>query len=189
MLTSINPLGEVGRKQKWWLTFAAYLSGSVIGGALVGLILGLFGLALPDGGILRPIAAGLLLGAGVADALRMRMPGVHRQVNENWLSKYRGWVYGWGFGFQLGMGVATIVTTALVYSMMAMLVLFGDPLMGLSVGAVFGLTRAFPLILARRASTFDRLAKVMARLEKVRPWARRVPAVVQLAAAGIVLFI
>ena len=116
------------------------------------------------------------------------MPGVRRQVNENWLSKYRGWVYGWGFGFQLGTGVATIVTTALVYSMMALLVIFGDPLIGLSVGAVFGFARAFPLLLASRASTFDRLAAVMARLERVRPWARRVPAFAQLAAAGIVLF-
>ena len=187
MLTSINPLGEAGRKQKWWLTFAAYVLGSIIGGALVGSMLGLIGSAVPGSGMLRPIAAGVLILGGAADSLRMAIPGVHRQVDENWLTKYRGWVYGWGFGFQLGMGIATIVPTALVYSMMALLLLYGDPFIGLALGAMFGFSRAFPLLLVRSASNFDRLAAVMARLEKFLPWSRRMPALAQFAAASIAL--
>ena len=43
------------------------------------------------------------------------LPTNHRQVNERWLDDYRGWVYGIGYGFQLGMGVVTIVTSATTY--------------------------------------------------------------------------
>ena len=32
MLTSINPLGEVGRKQNWGLTVFSYMVGNVVGG-------------------------------------------------------------------------------------------------------------------------------------------------------------
>ena len=35
------------------------------------------------------------------------LPSVQRQVNEDWLVEFRGWVYGFGFGAQLGAGVAT----------------------------------------------------------------------------------
>jgi hypothetical protein len=31
-------------------------------------------------------------------------PSWQRQVDERWLTTYRGWVYGAGFGFQLGAG-------------------------------------------------------------------------------------
>ena len=35
-------------------------------------------------------------------------------MNEEWLSKYRPWVYGGGFGWQIGAGVTTYVMTAAV---------------------------------------------------------------------------
>ena len=38
MLSSIHPLGEAGRGQRWWLTVAAHVAGSVLGGALVALV-------------------------------------------------------------------------------------------------------------------------------------------------------
>ena len=42
-------------------------------------------------------------------------PGPRRQVNERWLDEYRGWVYGLGFGAQLGLGVTTVITSAATY--------------------------------------------------------------------------
>src|SRR5919199_572668 len=48
--------------------------------------------------VVAPAALGALLGGIGSDAPR------------------RGWVYGAGFGGQLGVGVATIVTTSLVYA-------------------------------------------------------------------------
>ena len=54
---------------------------------------------------------------GVASGLSVRASiltdvGRRRQVNEDWMARYRGWAYGAGFGLQLGLGVVTIVTTA-----------------------------------------------------------------------------
>jgi len=187
MLTSINPLGETGRKQSWAVTVFSYVAGTVLGGSVIGLALGSIGLFVPDKPWTLWLLAGLLILGGVVDASRWSPPGIHRQVDENWLSKYRGWVYGFGFGVQLGTGMATIVTTAAIYSMMGMLVLVGDPVLGLSVGATFGLARSLPVLLVARASTFGRLSEVMARLEEWRPWSRRVPAIAQVALAVILI--
>ena len=63
----------------------------------------------------------LLAAALVVDVspLRRRLPTTRRQVNEDWMGRYRGWVYGGAFGAQLGSGVATIVTSAAVYAAVA----------------------------------------------------------------------
>jgi len=88
---------------------------------------------------------------------------VHRQVNENWLARYRGWVYGTGFGFQLGLGVATIVTSATVYVALLLAVLTGSVLGGVAVGATFGLVRALPLLAVGRVHDPDGIRRVLAR--------------------------
>ena len=43
-----------------------------------------------------------------------RPPFLHRQVDDDWLSAYRPWVYGVGFGWQIGAGVTTYTMTAAV---------------------------------------------------------------------------
>src|SRR3954463_16245240 len=110
MLASINPLGERARGTKFGRTFGWYLVGSVAGGALVGASFGLIGagireLSEPSStamaiAVASVCAVGLALDLGVAG---VRVPSLHRQVNENWLSVYRGWIYGPGFGFHLGL--------------------------------------------------------------------------------------
>jgi hypothetical protein len=49
-------------------------------------------------------------------------------VNRTWLDRYRSWVYGAGFGWQLGVGVATFVMSATVYLMVVLAALTGRPL-------------------------------------------------------------
>ena len=61
---------------------------------------------------------------------RLRVPGPRRQVNERWLDEYRGWVYGLGFGAQLGLGVTTIVTSAATYVALFAALLSGTPAAG-----------------------------------------------------------
>ena len=63
-----------------------------------------------------------------------RLPG-RRQVNEDWLVAYRSWVYGAGFGLQLGAAVATVVNTALVPLFMLAALLAGNMTAGLVIGA------------------------------------------------------
>src|SRR5256885_11490864 len=153
MLASINPVGERARNQQWGVTYAYYVLGSVAGGATLGLLAGVFGAGVSD--LLEPgsfvIAASVLAACAAALVLelhvaRLRSPTVQRQVNENWLGKYRGWVYGLGFGYQLGLGVVTVVTTASVYLTIVLAFLIGSAWGGLTVGAAFGLARALPLL-------------------------------------------
>jgi hypothetical protein len=110
---------------------------------------------------------------------------VRRQVNDDWLTEYREWVYGGGFGFQLGLGVVTIVTTATVYVTFGLAFLTASLPAGLVVGAVFGLTRASPLVLATRVRGPAQLRRLVRRAHGWAPLAQRA-ALVSLAAAGTV---
>ena len=56
-----------------------------------------------------------------------RVPSMRRQVDEDWLSRYRRWVYATGFGWQLGTGVTTIVTSRVTYALLVLLWLVGLP--------------------------------------------------------------
>ena len=118
MLASIHPLGERARERRWGVTVGAYVVG-VHGGRLP-----LLGALLAAPAPLLPLTPGatavLVVAAGAARPGRstwvaVPLPTIHRQVDEDWLDRYRGWVVGAGFGFQLGLGVVTIVTTAAVY--------------------------------------------------------------------------
>ncbi|HEX2154974.1 MAG TPA: hypothetical protein VHL52_13485 [Acidimicrobiia bacterium] len=146
MLSSIHPLGERARHNRWGLTVTSFVVGATGAGALGGSALGWIGSLLPTGDWRLGLAVSVVLVAGVADLARVTPPGVKRQVNEDWIGAFRGWVYGVGFGIQLGLGIATFVVTWGVYAVFALAVLTGDPLAGAIVGGSFGLGRsAFPL--------------------------------------------
>lgn len=186
MLTSITPLGERGRGNRYAVTMTAYAVGSVLGGALVGALLGALGslLALPTRTALL-VAAAVCLVAAVADATG-RVPSYRRQVDEDWLTRYRGWVYGAGFGLQLGAAVTTIVTSALTYAALAVALLTASPLAGAAVMTAFALTRAVPAMAARGVDTPDALRALAAWLERRLP-AARAASVASLVAAATVL--
>lgn len=175
MLSSMTPLGERGRGRRWRTTATAYLIGSVVGGSLLGLGLGFVSSVLP-GPPASPVVVGVTVGAaavvGVLLDLKVAgrgLPTVHRQVNETWLSEYRGVVVGAGWGLQLGVGVVTIVTTSLVYLTWVVALLTASPLGGLLVGTTFGLARGVPIVAMRRVFDAARLAAVH---RKMAGWAR-----------------
>ena len=66
------------------------------------------------------------------------LPRHSRQVNEDWFGAYRRWVYASGFGWQIGVGLATYITTAAVYLTIAVAALTGEPLVALVLGVAFG---------------------------------------------------
>jgi hypothetical protein len=143
MLASITPLGERGRRSRWSVTVSAFALGSTAAGVAAGAALGALGslvlralgplvlralgslvlralgpLALPAD--LSPktrlgVLAAALAVAILLDALPRRVPGPRRQVDERWLDEYRGWVYGLGYGSQLGLAVTTVVSSAATY--------------------------------------------------------------------------
>src|SRR6516162_462664 len=177
MLASINPLGERARRTRFGRTMGWYLVASTLGGALIGAAAGAIGMGLHA--VVNPsdLAVGVavvvvcLVGLAFDVPLGgLRLPTVHRQVNENWLARYRGWVYGSGFGFQLGLGVATIVTSATVYVALLLALLTGSWIGGAVVGATFGLVRASPLLAMRRVEDPAGIRRV---LRRAATWAGR----------------
>ena len=144
MLSSISPFGERSRDSCWWLTATAYLIGSIAGGATTGAVFGALGdLSSIDGTVgLTLLATAAVVGLAADTGVgRLAVPSMQRQVNEDWLTTYRGWVYGIGFGYQLGLGIATIVTTSTVWLMWVAAFGRGSWLVGLALGALFGLAR------------------------------------------------
>lgn len=203
MLSSITPLGERARTARWTRTVSYYIVGSILGGAVIGLAAGLLGAALAvAGGALglppmplwvRLAVFALAAGAGAlldTDRLRRRLPTIHRQVNEDWLDMYRPWVYGGGFGFQLGLGVVTIVTTAAIYLLLLLIALTASWPAGLLLGAVFGLARALPILGMRRIHNPTELNRVFNALSAAEPRARTTLVIAQgVAAAGAGLYL
>ena len=161
MLSSITPLGERGRNNRFVVVATCFAVGSVLGGITTGAAAGLLGRVMVPS---APVADGVVIvalalaGAALdARVLGSRLPTITRQVDERWLQKYRGWVYGLGFGFQLGAGLATIVSSAAVYLMVVAAVLTRSVAAGAAIGAVFGTVRGLSILLARRVATYDEL--------------------------------
>ena len=192
MLASIHPLGERARDRRWGTTVAAYLLGSTLAATMLGGLLGAFGSLLPLGPGSTAVLVVVLGAAALAFDLGLgglRLPTVHRQVDKDWLDRYRGWVVGVGFGFQLGLGVVTIVNTAAVYLALALAALTASPTAGALVGATFGLVRALVILVVAPVRRPDQLRAALRRVNAWRPRVQRIGIAVQgavLVAAGAV---
>jgi hypothetical protein len=183
MLTSISPLGERARGNRWARTATAYVAGSTLGGLTIGSALGGLGALHP----LPLLVAGALGAVALGAELAGRVPTVHRQVDEDWLTRYRGWVYGLGYGAQLGVGVVTIVTSAATYLALALCLLSGSLLSGAAIGGVFGLVRALPLLLLRGADSPAALHRAATRLDRLAGWSRQATTGTLVAATALLL--
>ncbi len=190
MLGSITPLGERGRGRSWGRTVTAYLIASASGGATLGALLGSVGHLLAPRG-LSALTAGWILGglivAGVLLDLRafgLELPTVHRQVNEEWLHRYRGWVYGVGFGFQLGLGVVTVVTTSAVYLTFLWALVSGSAATGAAIGLGFGALRGAAILVVSGVRRPEQLTRVHDRLARWNPLSKR-SSLVALGALGL----
>jgi hypothetical protein len=96
-------------------------------------------------------------------------------------------VYGVAFGAQLGVGVATIVTSAAIYATGAVAFLCGDPAIGAGIGAVFGIVRAMSLLPARRVRDPESLVDLHRGLATVEVYVRRATPVVELLLVAVVI--
>ena len=148
MLSTITPLAEQGRGHRFRSTASWFVVGAVVGGLTLGL--GMAGLAavvavfdLTPRDAAGPRHRPRCSSAAVSDSrlLGRQLPNHPRQVNERWLDQYRSWVYGAGFGWQIGVGLATYIMTAAVYALIVLGALTARPLVALALGVTFGLVR------------------------------------------------
>jgi hypothetical protein len=191
MLSSIHPLGERARHNRWGLTVTSFTLAATVTGAMAGATLGwagslVFGEADPVA--LLVATATLALIAGVLDLARVRPPGPERQVNEAWIGHYRGWVYGGTFGAQLGIGLVTFVVTWGVFATLGAELLSASPVAGAVIGAVFGVGRSLALLLAGRIDRPSRLTTFHRRMAEFGPWVHRATGAT-LASVGILVAI
>lgn len=191
MLSSITPMTEAGRGNRFAVTAAWFTLGGVVGGATLGLVaaLGAAAVAALDptdavrwgiGAVLAVATASIDLGlAGVS------LPIFKRQVDDAWLRRYRAWVYGAGFGWQIGVGVATYIMTAGVFLTIGLAVLTGSPAAALAIGLAFGLVRGSAVWIGRSATTPAALGAVHDRLEQLAPASRAAAAGSQVLAIAV----
>jgi len=175
MLSTITPFGEHAKGHRYWATASWFILGATIGGLALGGVMALLAamVAVIDPTPMTVGAIGLVSACVVlvsdAGLAGVRLPIHCRQVNERWLDAYRPWVYGAGFGFQIGTGVATYITTAAIYLTIAFGTLTGQPVTALVIGGVFGLARGLAVTLTRRVSTPSALLAFHQRFAALRP--------------------
>jgi len=191
MLSTITPLGEQARGNRYATSVAWFVTGAVVGGATLGLLV----VPLAAGvGALGPSAevrlgvAAVLAAVTLASDLALggfRLPAHTRQVNETWLDQFRSWVYAGGFGWQIGVGLATYVTTSAVYLMIALAALTASPWAALAVVTGFGLVRGLAILLGVRLTTPERMMALHRRLEQALPAAQRAIVATQAAVLAV----
>lgn len=168
MVSAINPMSEHGRGHRYALTCALFVVGAGAGGLALGSGAALLALAaapLPvDARLAVAVLAGLLTVASDLGLPAARLPVHPRQVDEDWLSRYRRWVYATGFGLQVGSGFATYVMTAGTYLLVVLAAATGSPLRALAVCTLFGTVRGLAVLLSARATTPERLRHLHRRL-------------------------
>ncbi len=177
MLATITPLAEQGRGHRYKTTALWFLAGSMLGGASLGAVMALLAAVV---GVLPASNTELALVALVAGAVTvaadtgiggLRLPVHHRQVNERWLDQLRPWVYGAGFGWQIGAGVATYIKTCAVYLLIVLAALTRSPEVALIVGLVFGLIRGLAVLLGRHITTPGALSEFHRQFMAADPFA------------------
>jgi hypothetical protein len=190
MLSTVTPLAEEGRGHKYRSTAAWFIVGSIVGGATLGvgaaLLAGMIGVA----GVSTNTALALgAIAAIVTASSDLRLFGVHlpinpRQVNELWLGKFRPWVYGAGFGWQIGVGFATYIMTGAVYLTVALAALTGSPAIAFGICVAFGLCRGLAIMLGSTITSTERLMAFHRRFDSLAEPVRRGVIGVQLAVAA-----
>ena len=193
MLSTITPMGEAGRGRRFAPTARWYVVGAACGGMSLGAVLAAaaWGVATWDpGGAVTTTAVAVAAAVAMASDARVggfSLPVHRRQVNERWLDQYRPWVYGAGFGWQIGTGFCTYIVTAANYLLVVLAASSRSPVGALAMGVLFGLVRGLAVLAARNLRTFEALQACHSWLQRTGPFVRDVTIGVEGAAALVVV--
>ena len=193
MLSTITPITEQGRGRRYAATVPWYLLGALAGGATLGGVAALVSIpvgasAIPEMTVFAII--GLFAVVSIFSDLGVkgfRLPRHRRQVDRLWLDHYRSWVYGTGFGWQIGVGLATYIVTTAVYLTVLIAVLTGSPIQALAIGLMFGGLRGLAIFLGVRATTFEKLHALHRGLTRWEPQSRAFMFAIQAAVATLAI--
>jgi hypothetical protein len=192
MLSTITPMSERAKGHSYRATASWFVVGAVAGGVMLGGVSALGALGVrqlgPSPLVLAVLAVGSASLAALSDlSIRgLTLPIHRRQVNERWLDHYRPWVYGAGFGWQIGVGLATYITTAAVYLTVVLGALTASPVAALAIGASFGLVRGLAVLLTRSIATTPELIAFHRRFTDMGPKARALVIATEIGSAAVV---
>ena len=187
MLATVTPLAERGRGHRYRTTALWFIAGGTAGGASLGLAMAALALgvraAAPTTTTLAVTACAAAALAAASDSRvgGFRLPFHSRQVNERWLDQFRPWVYGAGFGWQIGAGLVTYIKTAALYLMIVLAALTAGPATALGIGLLFGLVRGLAVLLGRGITSPAGLAEFHRRFTRAGAVVRRVVVACELA--------
>jgi hypothetical protein len=189
MLSQITPMAEAGRGRKFEHTAGWFVAGALIGGLTLGSVIAGAAVVVAAAGVSNTTAVALVAaGAFVSATVDARLlgfgpPFVCRQVNQDWLLNYRSWVYGGGFGWQIGAGVTTYVMTAAVPLMIVIGALGANASAAVAIGAVFGFVRGLAVLMGARLRAPATLTEFHRRFDALAEPVRQSVIGVQLAVA------
>ena len=189
MLSTITPIGERGRGNQFRQTATWYVLGATVGGlslgtAIAGATYAAGRLSVSSGVAGAVVAvAGLVAMASDARVGGFQVPMHRRQVNERWLDRYRAWVYGGGFGWEIGSGLCTYIMTAAYYLLVVLAVVCCVPAVALVAGGLFGLTRGLAVLLGRNVREAGALRLLHCRIQETGPRIRDAMVTVELVVA------
>jgi hypothetical protein len=192
MLSTITPMTERSRGHRYGVTATWFVLGALVGGATLGGVSAAVAAGVHASGASTTLRLGIagtlaLLAASIdAGSFGVRPPFFKRQVNDDWLRQYRPWVYGAGFGWQIGVGVATYIMTAGVLLTAALAALAASASLALAIGLLFGLLRGSAVFFSARATTPEGLRSLHARFDALESPVRLAVTAVE-AVAGITL--
>jgi hypothetical protein len=176
MLSSLTPFGEASRGNRYAVAATAFIGSALLGGLCLGLALSVPALAIDAFGVTPATASAVVaIAAGVtvaADFGVVKTPRIPRQVDESWFGQFRPWVYGLGYGWQIGVGLATYVMTNAVYLMLVVAAMTGDPWVAICIGAIFGGVRGLTLLVGWRLVDPGRIRNLHRRLDALEPTSR-----------------
>jgi hypothetical protein len=191
MLSQINPIAEAGRGRRYGRTATWFVAGATVGGACLGAVCTLGAEIVERAGLSVTAALAIVSVAAVVAAvvdsqlLGFGPPFLRRQVNEDWLNRYRPWVYAGGFGWQIGVGFTTYVMTAAVPLAVVCAVCSATPLFALAIGIAFGFARGLTVLLSAPLRTQSALYDFHRRFSARGEAFRRRVIFVQLAVAVV----
>lgn len=171
MLSSITPLGQRGRGMSWKRTVVAFWIAAIVSGFAVFAAAGLIGEFLGFDSVAPWGVIVVIVVAAIFDLVGAKPPGPLRQVDEDWLGRYRDWVLGLGYGAQLGAGLVTIIPSYGTWAVLTVALITGFPLAGL-LGVAFGVGRSLILLTARKVTSPSDLVERMQRFAGFEPRAR-----------------
>lgn len=135
----LNPYLGYGIWSVFWLT------GHILGGAAIGMILGGIGSFFPfwlqSIGVVILALNCLVWALHQLQFIRLPMPQIYRQVAQTWMRWMPFNFVALGYGLQLGCGVATRIKITTTYALFFSALLSGSIIWGGLIMAAFGLVR------------------------------------------------